>query len=187
MDRSCRLHTVVNFFSTGVVLAGLWLLVSPSPLYAQQAPEENPGPQTYESVEERRLQVRIVDANEGVNEANRLLLLKQKELEKLEKEIDLKLEELDRKLNDLAKQKAELKKIQVGAGHTTARPAQNLSRIYEQMDPFRAATALSNLEPETAASILTGMKSRQAARILDIMQTARATEITRILTGSANK
>lgn len=164
------------------IALAIFLCVSlPTFADAQGSSENINSDQTYDTVEERRLHVRIIEEHDDLNNERKSLLLKEKELEKLNTEIDLKLEELDRKLDKLAQQKAELQKMQAGNTETTESPIRDLSKIYEQMDPVKAAIAIAGLEPETAAMILTGMKSRSAARILEIIDSRRAAEITKIL------
>lgn len=148
---------------------------------AQESSEIDRRNQTYDTVEERRLHVRIIEEHDQLNNERKSLLLKEKELEQLKSEIDLKLEALDRKLDELVKQKAAINKMLAGDIEATESPIKDLSKIYEQMDPVKAAIALAGLEPETAAKILTGMKSRSAARILEIIDSQRAAEITKIL------
>lgn len=164
-----------------IALAIFLCILLPTFADAQESSENIRSDQTYDTVEERRLHVRIIEEHDELNNERKLLLLKEKELEKLNYEINLKLEELDRKLDKLAKQKAEIQKMQAGNTETTESPIRDLSKIYEQMDQVKAAIAIAGLEPETAAMILTGMKSRSAARILEIIDSRRAAEITKIL------
>ena len=167
-------------FLLSVVLLTLFICVMNTPSPAQET--DNNG-QSYSTVEERRLHVRIIEEHDQITKDKKTLLLKEKELEKLREEIDLKLEELDRKLEELARQKSSLRKIQAGVTDSDDSQIGNLSRVYENMDPVKAATTLASLEPELAAQILVGMKSRSSAKILDILNSSQAAKITEILSG----
>jgi len=135
----------------------------------------------YDSVEQRRLHVRIIEAHDEINNERAILELKKKELQKLEKEIDRKLVKLDEKLDELIRQKAEIASMRSGKEESSHTPLKNLSRIYEQMEPLNAAMIITGLEPESAAAILAGMKSRSAARILDLIDRDRAAALTTII------
>ena len=176
MTSSYRYFQVFGLLS----ILGAFLVVCICLQSARAQEADNPEP-SYENVEERRLHVRIIEEHDQINREKKALLLKEKELEKLREEIDLKLEELDRKLEELGRQTATLRRMQAGDIDTADDQINNISRIYENMDPVKAAIAISDLEPETAAEILAGMRSRSAAKILDLLNSRKATEITKIL------
>ncbi|MCG6929206.1 MAG: hypothetical protein LJE64_01515 [Desulfofustis sp.] len=170
-----RLSTVLG------VMITVHLLMNSPPFVAAQAQDAAEQEETFANVEERRLQVRIIEAYDQIDRDKKALLLKEKELQRLREEIDLKLEELDRKLAQLAREKATLSEMRIGESDAAEDPLAGLSSIYENMDPVKAALALADLEPETAAAILAGMRSRSAAKILDILNSRKASELTEIL------
>lgn len=152
-------------------------VLSPFSLTAQQT--EVPD-QDFSSVEERRLHVRIIEEHSDIINEKKALLLKEKELESLKEEIDKKLEEIDRQLAKMEEQKQELETLLALKSEKEQQKIKNLSRIYENMEPVRAAQALADLERQTAADILSHMKSRSAAKILNSLNRQQAAEISRL-------
>ena len=134
----------------------------------------------YDSVEERRLQVRIIETQDTLIEEKKALRAKETELLKLEKEIDLKLDSIDRKLTQMEQQKRELETLLKKKSEVDQRKVKSLGQIYENMDPVLAAQALATLDSQLAAEILAEIKPRSAARILNGFTTEKAAEVSRL-------
>ena len=167
-----NLYRLITF----ITILGL-PVIAPLPAPAQQTtlPEQN-----FSSVEERRLHVRIIEEHDDIINEKKALLLKEKELESLRAEIDRKLEEIDLQLGEMEKQKQILDALQSQKSEEDQLRIKNLSKIYENMDPIKAAQALADLDFEVAADILSYMKARSAAKILNSLTRNQAAEISRL-------
>ena len=139
------------------------------------AQQESPSNSEFSSVEERRLHVRIIEDQNSLIDDKKALVLEEARLEKLKAEIDAKLTEIDRKLGEMEAQRKVLEKLS-----EEQQRIQNLAKIYENMDPFLAAEAVSDLDRQVAAAILASMKPRSAAKILDGLSREQAAEISRL-------
>lgn len=132
------------------------------PFTASSAPEGEFG-----SVEERRLKASIRQELLRLRQKEELLSAREMELKTLSREVDKKIEELKNariEVNALLEKKNE-QEIQ---------KAQALSKMYEKMEPERAAELLATLEKNLAISILDGMRAKSAGKVLNNMDPAKA-------------
>ena len=146
-------------------------------LYAQEtAPSED---LEFSSVEERRLHATMKEERAMIFEEKKELVLREKELKTLEDAVDKKLAEIDKKLEELERSKQQLNELLAVKSAQEVKKIQDLSKIYEKMDPVKAALALSGLEQQLAADLLANMKVKSAAKILDSLNKPQATEISK--------
>ncbi|THB72577.1 MAG: hypothetical protein D6B25_16605 [Desulfobulbaceae bacterium] len=155
-------------------------LITVSSLQGDEQPPPVPSKtENFSSVEERRLFTRIREERETIFEEKKALELRKKELKTLEDAVDKKLAEIDNKLLNLEKQKKEIAALLQEKDTKEAAKLQNLGKIYEKMDPAKAALALSGLDQKLAADLLAVMKPKSAAKILDNLQKPKATDISK--------
>lgn len=134
---------------------------------------------SYDSVEERRIHATIQEERASIIEDKKALVLRENELKTLEAAVDKKIAELDIKLDELKKSKQELSELLEQKDAEELKKIQALSKIYEKMDPGKAALALSGLDQDLAADLLAHMKVKAAAKILDNLNKPKATEISK--------
>lgn len=148
-----------------------------SPLHAQET--DTADELEFSSVEERRLHATMKQEREYIFEEKKELALREKELKTLEDAVDKKLAEIDNKLEDLQRSKQQLTGLLSEKSAEEVKKIKNLSKIYEKMDPAKAALVLSGLEQQLAADLLANMKVKSAAKILDSLNKPQATEISK--------
>ena len=164
--------------TSGLLISLFLLLFSvPSSLAAQN--EENTENKEFGSVEERRIHATIQQERTQILEERKQLKLREKELKTLEDAVDKKLAEIDQKLLELKKSKQELAALLQQKDEQEAKKLQSLGKIYEKMDPMKAALAISGLDQELAADLLANMKVKAAAKILDNLNKPKATELSK--------
>jgi len=166
---------------TNVAFMIICLLVSfplvSSSLYAQDG--DTAGDLEFSSVEERRLHASMLEERAIIFEEKKELDLRKKELKTLEDAVDKKLVEIDKKLQELELSKQQLAELLAEKSAEESKKIKDLSKIYEKMDPIKAALALSGLEQQLAADLLANMKVKSAAKILDSLNKPQATEISK--------
>jgi flagellar motility protein MotE (MotC chaperone) len=89
------------------------------------------------------------------------------ELKTLSREVDKKIEELKNariEINALLEKQNELE----------TEKAKALSKMYEKMEPEKAAALLANLEKDLAIAIIDGMSAKSAGKVLNNMDPAKA-------------
>jgi len=146
-----------------------------TPVNAEEiVPLEEP---TFSSVEERRIHATLQEERANIFEEKKALALREKELKTLEQAVDKKLAEIDIRLAELQKSRLQLIELLKQKDAEEAKKIQNLGKIYEKMDPVKAALALSGLDQQLAADLLANMKVKSAAKILDSLNKPQATEI----------
>ncbi len=138
---------------------------------------ENESPQEFRSVEERRLYEDIMAENKRLQEEKKDFGLKQKELKTLEDGVDKKLAEIDKKLVELRDLQKKLEVLLSEKSALELKKIQDLAKIYDKMDPAKAALALAGLDERLAADLLANMKVKAAAKILDQMTKPKTTEL----------
>lgn len=151
---SCRFFTLLLF---------VILLLRALPSSA--APETEPA-----SVEERRLKTSIRQELVRLRQKEEMLAAKEMELKTLRREVDKKLEELKKartEINALLERKRELE----------TQKAKALSKMYEKMEPAKAAGLLVGLEKDLAIAILDGMSAKSAGRVLNNMDPETAASL----------
>ncbi len=133
----------------------------------------------FTSVEERRLHATMLEERANIFEQKKELVLREKELKTLEDAVDKKLAEIDIKLEELERSRKQLTALLAKKSAEEVKKIQDLSKIYEKMDPAKAALVLSGLDQQLAADLLANMKVKSAAKILDSLNKPQATEISK--------
>jgi flagellar motility protein MotE (MotC chaperone) len=133
------------------------------------------------SVESRRLQARMAEAQPNVTEQKKNLLLQEHQLQNLKNAIDESLEEMDLKLAQIEREQARLESLLTQKQSEETKQLRQLGKIYENMEPAKAALAISDLDKQLAATLLGLMRPRAAGKILDNLSEDQATELSLIL------
>ncbi|MBE0585821.1 MAG: hypothetical protein IH612_18930 [Desulfofustis sp.] len=145
--------------------------------HLSRAQDEDPAAPVFTSVEQRRLQATISSERESLLEDKKALELRENELKSLEEAVDKKLAEIDRKIAELQQQQKNIDEALARKNVAEQAKIQELSKIYERMEPDKAALALSGLEQRLAADILANMKVKAAAKVLDSLNKQKAVEL----------
>ncbi len=155
-------------------------LFQTQPLIAQEmsASSKNKQPQ-FSSVEERRIYTKMQKEQKGVNEGQKDLTIRKKELKTLNEAVDKKLEELNRKLQELQTMESSLKVLLAQKNAEEVKKIKALSLIYEKMTPDKAALAISKMDDKLATKLLANMRVKSAAKILDALDRKKATELSK--------
>ncbi|MEA3362551.1 MAG: hypothetical protein U9Q61_04710 [Thermodesulfobacteriota bacterium] len=127
------------------------------------------------SVEERRILVSIEDEYAKLSERESKIDTREMQLKTLEAEVDKKLEAMQQLRNELVKlldRKEETEGERIG----------ELSKIYEKMDPQKAAVLIKALDYQLAVDLLLGIKKKVAGKILDSLDSETATELSKAFT-----
>ncbi len=154
-----------------VILAVMALLSFGVPVLAQTLVDD----QQITSVEERRILVSIEQEYEKLDEREADLDSRELQLKTLEAEVDKKLaamQELREELSKLLNRKEAEEGRRVG----------ELSKIYEKMDPGKAAILIKDIDRQLAVEILGGIKKKTAGKILDSLDAETATELSKAFT-----
>lgn len=154
-----------------VISAVLALLLLVSATAAQTLVDDR----QIESVEERRILVSIEREYEKLAEREGELDSRELQLKTLEEEVDKKLaamQELRTELVKLLNRKQEEEGRRVG----------ELSKIYEKMEPDKAARLIKELDRQLAIELLIGIKKKTAGKILDNLDSDTATELSKAFT-----
>lgn len=146
-----------------------------SPSISRAAEKEEP--KEFQSVEERRLYEDIIKENIRLQEEKKDFALKQKELKTLEEGVDKKLTEIDKRLVELKNLQEKIETLLAAKSADELKKLQDLAKIYDKMDPAKAALALSGLDEQLAADLLAHMKVKAAAKLLDQMAKQKTTEL----------
>ncbi len=155
-------------------------MLSSSPLSSLRAEDsKSTVDPEFSSVEERRLHASLQQERANIFEEKKQLALREKELKTIEDAVDKKLAEIDTKLEELERKKQQLTDLLTQKSAEEEKKVQDLSKIYEKMDPLKAALALSGLNQQLAADLLASMKVKAAAKILDNLNKIQATEISK--------
>ena len=127
------------------------------------------------SVEERRILVSIEDEYAKLDEVESKLNTREMQLKTLEIEVDKKLAAMQQLRNELVKlldRKDEAEGERIG----------ELSKIYEKMNPQKAALLITELDDQLAVDLLLGIKKKTAGKILDSLDPETATELSKAFT-----
>ncbi|MDO3378076.1 MotE family protein [Geoalkalibacter halelectricus] len=130
-----------------------------------------PAPGQAGSVEERRILNELQEQRRALQEREKKLDQREIELKTLQAEVDKKLGELRQWREELAVMLAQKDEVEI-------QKAQELSKMYERMDPASAARILTTLDKELAVAILEGMRAKSAGRILAAMDYEIASRLT---------
>ncbi|MEE4253117.1 MAG: hypothetical protein V2I50_03635 [Desulfuromusa sp.] len=127
------------------------------------------------SVEERRILVSIEDEYAKLDEVESKLNTREMQLKTLEIEVDKKLAAMQQLRNELVKlldRKEEAEGERIG----------ELSKIYEKMDPRKAAAVIRTLDHQLAVDLLLGIKKKIAGKILDSLDYETAVKLSKAFT-----
>jgi flagellar motility protein MotE (MotC chaperone) len=87
-------------------------------------------------------------------------------------------EEVDKKLAELEQRRTELAQMLTEKDEAETRKAKELGKMYEKMNPIKAAEVIASLEKDLAVSILEGMRAKSAGKILAGMERETAADLT---------
>jgi len=127
------------------------------------------------SVEERRILVSIEDEYDRLREREDKIDSREMELKTLEMEVDKKLAAMQQLRNELVKL---LDRKDVTEEERVA----ELSKIYEKMNPQKAAVLIKSLDYQLAVDLLLGIKKKTAGKILDNLDPETATQLSKAFT-----
>ncbi len=127
------------------------------------------------SVEERRILVSIEAEYAKLGERASKIDAREMQLKTLEVEVDKKLAAMQ-KLRD------ELVKLLDRKEETEGERIAELSKIYEKMNPQKAAVLIKALDYQLAVDLLLGIKKKTAGKILDSLDAETATELSKAFT-----
>ena len=145
-----------------IVLLASILLPSGQGLQAETTSDLLPPAEPTTTVEERRIRSSIQKEVARLKQKEKMLEMKEMELKTLSREVDKKLTEMEKSravLTELLQEKRQLEDEK----------AQDLSKIYEKMDPPKAAQLLISLDKDLAVTIIEGMNSKKAGKVLNNM------------------
>lgn len=131
----------------------------------------------YSSVEERRIEKTILEERAKIRKEREEIDLRKKELKSLEEGVDKKLTEFDSKLESLKNLQNRIEALLEEKSAIEQKQIESLAKIYEKMNPAKAALALSGLEQQLASDLLGKMKVKSAAKILDQVSKQKTTQI----------
>ena len=120
-----------------------------------------------DSVEERRIVASLLAERAKIAEQKKQLDAREMGLKTLQSEVDKKLDELKK-----LRQEVEVLVAQKDAEEKTR--IQDLSMMYEKMEPAKAARVLTTLETKLAVDILANMRQRSAGKILNNLEGEKA-------------
>lgn len=122
------------------------------------------------SVEERRILVSLKEERTKLLEFESQLNQRELALKTLETEVD-------KSLNELKSLREEIQQLLARKNEEENKKIQELSQMYEKMDPAKAAALISSLDEKLAIDILAGMKKKSAAKLLNYIDGAKAVKL----------
>jgi len=152
----------MNKFIIVFTLLALLALPSYHGLQAETQPNLSPPDAPASTVEERRIRSSIQQEVVRLKQKEKKLEMKEMELKTLSREVDKKLAEMEKAriaLTELLQEKRGLENEK----------AQALSKVYEKMEPAKAAQLLTSLDKDLAVTIIEGMNSKKAGKVLNNM------------------
>lgn len=152
-----------------VVLAVSSVLLLQAPLFSLTGDEQ------FSSVEERRILAAIKERDARLSAREEQLQGRELELKTLAGEVDKKIAAMQRLRNELS----EL--LDRRDAEENAR-IEELSLIYERMNPQRAAVLISELETQLAVNLLLGIKKKTAGQIMERLNAETAIRLSRAFT-----
>jgi len=127
------------------------------------------------SVEERRILVSIEDEYAKLRERESKIDTREMELKTLVAEVDKKLAAMQQLRNELVK-------LLDRKDATEGERIGELSKIYEKMNPQKAAVLITALDYQLAVDLLLGIKKKTAGKILDNLDPETATKLSKTFT-----
>ncbi len=161
----------IQIICLACLLACALLLNCTSSLYAKQSQEEAIDADGL-SLQEKRIAALLQQKIKELDQKEQAVQAKEKELKILVDHVENKLSQIKQArlaLQEYIEQKQEIQD----------KKAKELSSIYENMHPARAAQALLSMQRELAIGILSNMRKKLAGKVLDQMQSEEAAEISR--------
>jgi len=154
---------------TIAILAIGSILLLQSPLFSFTSDEQ------FTSVEERRILAAIKERDERLSAREEQLQGRELELKTLEDEVDKKIAAMQRlrtELNELLDQRDAKENARI----------EELSMIYERMNPQQAALLISELETGMAVNLLLGIKKKTAGQIMERLNAETAIKLSKAFT-----
>jgi len=154
---------------TIAILAIGSILLLQSPLFSFTSDEQ------FTSVEERRILAAIKERDERLSAREEQLQGRELELKTLEDEVDKKIAAMQRlrtELNELLDQRDAKENARI----------EELSMIYERMNPQQAALLISELETGMAVNLLLGIKKKTAGQIMERLNAETAIKLSKAYT-----
>ncbi len=145
------------------------ILLLQSPLFSFTSDEQ------FTSVEERRILAAIKERDERLSAREEQLQGRELELKTLEDEVDKKIAAMQRlrtELNELLDQRDAKENARI----------EELSMIYERMNPQQAALLISELETGMAVNLLLGIKKKTAGQIMERLNAETAIKLSKAFT-----
>lgn len=145
------------------------LLLLHTPLFSLTGDEQ------FSSVEERRILADIKERAERLSAREEQLQGRELELKTLEAEVDKKIAAMQRlrtELNELLDQRDDKENARI----------EELSLIYERMNPQQAAVLISELETGMAVNLLLGIKKKTAGQIMERLNAETAIKLSKAFT-----
>lgn len=122
------------------------------------------------SVEGRRLLMDLQQEKDKLATRDRLLNAREMELKTLQTEVD-------KNLNELRRLREEVEKLVARKDAEENARILNLSKVYEKMDPAKAAGIIATLKSDLAVDILVNMKQKSAGKILNNLEGEKAASL----------
>ncbi len=162
----------MNKFILITILLALILLPPVQELKAEATSDLLPPQGPISTVEERRIRSSIQKEVARLKQKEKMLEMKEMELKTQSREVDKKLAEMEKSriaLTELLQKKRQLEDEK----------AQELAKIYEKMDPPKAAQLLISLDKELAITIIESMNSKKAGKVLNNMEAKIAASLSK--------
>jgi flagellar motility protein MotE (MotC chaperone) len=159
------MKTIIKQLSTLLPLLALFI-IAPHNLAIGEV-VASPDLEHSSSVEERRILSSLLEEKARIAAQKKLLDAKEMELKSLEVEVD-------KKLNELRRMREEVEELFAKKDTEENARILNLSKVYEKMDPVKAARVIATLETELAVDILANMKQKSAGKILNNLEGEKA-------------
>jgi len=122
------------------------------------------------SVEERRILASLKEERATLAAREKLLNTREMGLKTLQTEVD-------KKLNELRRLREEVEKLVAQKDEEENARILNLSKVYEKMDPTKAASIIATLKTDLAVDILANMKQKSAGKILNNLEGEKAASL----------
>lgn len=150
----------MNKLAIVLTLLASVLLLSNQQLRAESESDLLPPEGKTATVEERRIRSSIQKEVTRLRQKEKMLEMKEMELKTLSREVDKKLAEIEKARIALTELLQEKRRIE-------NEKAKALSKIYEKMDPAKAARLLISLDKDLAVTIIEGMNAKKAGKVLN--------------------
>ena len=154
---------------TGLCFFLLSLFLLPQNLMAEESVDEAETTQS-SSVEERRILASLKEERANIAAREKLLNTREMGLKTLQTEVD-------KKLNELRRLREEVEKLVAQKDEEENARILNLSKVYEKMDPTKAASIIATLKTDLAVDILANMKQKSAGKILNNLEGEKAASL----------